>query len=113
MAKKRKPAYFNVLEGMNCCYAREERECSDCPYDKYNDRDFYGMGTAYCMEKLNADAKKLADSLIVFCFCKDCICYKAEPDPRTWEPSDHGHCSTWNCDVVENEFCARGAAKYE
>ena len=56
--KVKKPKYLKILEGMNACYGMSERDCSLCPYDKYNARDFYGMGTTYCMEKLNEDAKK-------------------------------------------------------
>ena len=114
MAKKRKPAYLKILEGMNCCYGGlDERDCSRCPYDKYNDTGMFGEGGAYCMLKLNEDAKKWAESMEMFTNCRECVCYKPEMDSVTWKPSDHGHCSTWNCDVLETEYCSRGAMKDE
>lgn len=110
MARKRKPAYLKILEGMNACYGGlDERDCSRCPYDKYNDSGYFGEGGAGCMLKLNEDAKKWAESMSMFCNCRDCMCYKAEKDPATWKDADHGHCSIWNCDVMETEFCSRGA----
>ena len=113
MAKRKKPAYLKILEGMNACYGTSDRDCSRCPYDKYNDRDYFGMGTSYCMEKLNEDANSFLGngSLQNFCFCKECCCYRPEKDPATWQDANHGHCATWDCDVIENEYCARGAQK--
>ena len=111
--KKRKPAYLKIIQGMQCCYGSEDRNCADCPYDRYNDRDFYGLGTAYCMEKLNEAAKKWADSMEMFCYCGDCMCYRPETDPVTWKSANHGHCSTWDCDVLETEYCSRGGMRDE
>ena len=111
MAKKT-PKYVKILTGMNCCYGGlDARACASCPYDKYNDAGFYGEGGAECMLRLNTDAKKLAESLDMFCFCKDCMCYRPETDPATWKPADHGHCSIWNCDVLETEYCSRGGIR--
>jgi len=54
MARKKTPKYLKILEGMSACYGgTEERDCSRCPYDKYNDTGFYGEGGANCMLKLN------------------------------------------------------------
>lgn len=64
MAKKRAPKYLKILEGMNACYGGlDERDCSRCPYDKYNDTGMFGEGGANCMLKLNEDAKKWAESM--------------------------------------------------
>ena len=116
MAKKRKPAYLKILEGMNCCYGRDERNCSDCPYDKYNERDFYGQGTSYCMEKLNSDAKKWTESMTMFTNCGECVCWSKNIDENgNWDPiglkDTQGRCSVWNTVMMEDEFCSRGAMK--
>ena len=114
MAKK-KPKYLKILEGMNCCYGRDERICSDCPYDKYNDRDFYGQGTSYCMEKLNEAAKKWTESLIMFTNCKDCCMYRdGWTDADTFDymkVGKEGWCGQWNCSMLPDEYCSRGAVK--
>ena len=116
MAKKRKPAYFKVLDGMNCCYGSEERHCGDCPFDRYNDRDFYGQGTALCMEKLNEAAKKWTESLTMFTTCGECICFHRNQDENgewryTDEDTTDGLCSVWQVMMMETEFCSRGAPK--
>ena len=36
--RKRKPKYLKILEGMNACYGgTDARDCSNCPYEKYNE----------------------------------------------------------------------------
>lgn len=115
MARKRKPAYLKILEGMNCCYGSDERNCSDCPYDKYNERDFYGQGTSYCMEKLNSDAKKWTESMTMFTTCGECVCWHPELDAdESWrmrEGQTDGLCSVWKVMMMQDEFCSRGAMK--
>ena len=115
MAKKRKPSYLKILEGMSCCYGSSDRNCAECPYDKYNDRDFYGQGTSYCMEKLNADAKKWTESMEMFCFCKDCINWHKDLDEygewRFGEKFTDGYCSNWQTMTLETEYCSRGGMK--
>ena len=115
MAKKRKPAYLKILQGMNCCYGSDDRNCADCPYDRYNERDFYGQGTSYCMEKLNSDAKKWTETMTMFCNCADCICWHPELDENeTWRfdenPKD-GFCSVWKMMMYSDEYCSRGGIK--
>lgn len=118
MAKKRKPAYFKILDGMNHCYGTSDRDCSDCPYDRYNERDFYGMGTSYCMVKLNEDAKKWTESMTMFCKCEDCVCWKknydedGQYDQARYEDK-YGFCTFWNTVMGFDEFCSRGAEKYD
>lgn len=112
---KRKPKYVKILEGMNACYGTDDRNCGDCPYDKYNDRDFYGMGTSYCMEKLNQDAKKWAESMTFFANCQDCVCWHKELDENgEWrsvvDPED-GFCSVWKVMTSKEEYCSRGGMK--
>lgn len=114
MAKKRKPAYLKILEGMNACYGGE-RDCSRCPYDKYNERDFYDMGTSYCMEKLNEDAKKWVESMSMFTNCENCVCWRKNVDEESnvheeWE-GKFGLCSIWSTTMGYDEFCSRGAMK--
>lgn len=114
MKKKRKPSYFKILDGMNCCYGSDDRNCSECPYDKYNDRDFYGQGTSFCMEKLNADAKKWTESMTMFTTCENCVCWRKNIDenglidlPRFHD--EWGLCTVWNTIMGHDEFCSRGA----
>ena len=109
---KRKPKYVKILEGMNACYGYEDRRCEACPYDHYNEKDFYGMGTAYCMEKLNADAMQWAQSLEAFSFCADCVCWKKNRDGdgflhKDWN-GEKGTCGVWNTDTWKNDYCSRG-----
>ena len=109
---KRKPAYYKILQGMQCCYASEDRRCADCPYDHYNERDFYGMGTAYCMEKLNEAAMKWAQSLEAFSFCGDCVCWRKNRDEdgfvhEDWD-GEKGFCSVWNTMMFKEDYCSRG-----
>ena len=112
--KKRKPKYIRILEGMNCCYGgSDERKCSDCPYDKYNDRDFFGQGTSYCMERLNKDAKDWTENMTMFTNCGDCCCWHKDWDEEgkyhaEWEEKQ-GCCSVWNTVMHKDEFCSRGA----
>lgn len=113
---KRKPKYIKILEGMNACYGSEERSCTDCPYDHYNERDFYGQGTSYCMVKLNEDAKKWAESMTMFTQCGDCVCFNKNLDEGgNWrfanEKTTDGFCSTWQTMMFETEYCSRGAMK--
>lgn len=113
---KRKPKYLKILDGMNHCYGYAGRDCSACPYDKYNDRDMYGQGTSYCMERLNADARKWLGSLGTFTTCADCICFRKDRDENntfrmTDEKTVDGYCSTWSCMMFETEFCSRGAVR--
>ena len=117
MAKKRKPAYLKILDGMNHCYGTSDRDCSSCPYDKYNSRDFYGISTSYCMEKLNEDAKKWTESMTMFCNCSDCVCWQKNLDESSnyheeWKEK-FGYCSVWNITMGFDEFCSRGAMKDE
>ena len=112
--KKRKPKYIKILEGMNCCYGgSDERKCSDCPYDKYNDRDFFGQGTSYCMEKLNKDAMEWAQGMSVFTNCCDCCMYKdGNTDRYDHDPQKKGKtgwCAQWEMEMLPTEFCSRGA----
>ena len=98
---------------MECCYYGEERECADCPYDKYNDTDFYArLGSAACMEKLNYDIKKFAGSLSSFTTCETCICWRKnydEKDQYHFEYKDErGKCSVWNVETLKEEYCSRG-----
>lgn len=112
MAKKRLPSFCRILDGMNCCYGgTDERQCGICPYSDYNDAGMFGEGGADCMLTLNKDAKKMAEGLSSFTFCKHCICYRADKDPQTWKDADHGHCSNWDCDVLETEYCAWGGVR--
>ena len=115
MAKKRKPAYVKILEGMNCCYGSDDRNCADCPYDKYNERDFYGQGTSFCMEKLNKDAMKWTESMTMFTNCADCVCWRKDIDEDGLYRGDwdgkYGYCSIWNTTMGHDEFCSRGAVK--
>ena len=116
MKKKRKPAYLKMLKGMECCYYGEERECSECPYDKYNDSDFFArLGTAVCMEKLNKDMKDFTENLINFTTCQNCICWRKNFDENGnyhLEYNDErGKCSVWNTEMLKDEFCSRGGLK--
>ena len=116
MAKKRKPAYFKILDGMNRCYGTSDRDCADCPYDKYNDRDFYGQGTSYCMEKLNEDAKKWTESMGCFTTCKYCVCFHKNLDEKAmWrfdgDKLDDGYCSTWKTMMMDDDYCSRGGMR--
>lgn len=114
---KRKPKYLKILTGMNCCYgtAADDRNCADCPYDKYNSRDFYGMGTSYCMEKLNEDTKKWTESMSTFTNCRDCCCFHPNLDEnenyRFVEKPKDGFCSVWRCMMGNDEYCSRGGMK--
>jgi hypothetical protein len=116
---KRKPKYLKILEGMNCCYgcSSDDRNCGNCPYDKYNDRDFYGQGTSFCMEKLNEDAKKWTETMTMFCNCRDCCCWHKELDENeNWRFVDDdkvsdGFCSVWKVMTYHTEYCSRGAMK--
>ena len=115
MAKKT-PKYVKILTGMNCCYGSEDRNCADCPYDKYNERDYYGQGTSYCMVKLNEDAKKWTGSMECFTQCGDCICFNRNLDENgdwrfTNEKTTDGFCSTWRTLMLETEYCSRGGMK--
>lgn len=115
MKKKKKSAYVKILQGMNCCYGSDDRRCSDCPYDRYNERDFYGMGTSYCMEKLNSDAKKWTESMTMFTTCQDCVCWWKDHDENEalrydWE-GKWGRCSQWGVVTGHDEYCSRGAVK--
>ena len=113
---KRKPAYFKIIEGMNACYGSEERDCSKCQYDRYNDRDFYGQGTSYCMEKLNEAAKKWTESMTMFTQCRDCVCWRKNIDEdgnydQVRFRDEWGLCSVWNTTMAHDEFCSRGGAR--
>ena len=115
MAKKSKPKYAKILDGINACYGWDDRRCSECPYDRYNERDFYGQGPAFCMEKLNEDAKKWTETMTMFTNCQDCICYHPELDEQeNWrdvdDPKD-GFCSVWRTMMMAEEYCSRGARK--
>ena len=114
--KKHKPVYLKIIRGMQCCYGSEDRDCADCPYDRYNDRDFYGQGTALCMEKLNEAARKWTESMEMFTYCRDCVCWsKNINEAGEWDPiglkDKQGRCSAWNTVMMEDEFCSRGAAR--
>ena len=113
---KRKPAYLKILQGMNACYGSEDRDCSNCPYDRYNDRDFYGQGSALCMEKLNEAAKKWTESMSMFTHCGDCCCWSKNIDENgNWDPialkDSFGRCSVWNTVMGDDEYCSRGAIR--
>ena len=114
MAKKRKPAFVKILDGMDCCYGSDERKCSDCPYDRYNERDFYGQGTSFCMEKLNTDARKWTESLSTFTTCGQCIYFsKSRDENGEWrfvddDKTNDGFCSLWKTMMMETEYCSRG-----
>ena len=116
MAKKHKqPSYLKILQGMNCCYGSNDRNCADCPFDKYNERDFYGQGTSFCMEKLNEEAKKWTESMTMFTQCADCVCWRKDIDEdglyrEDWE-GKFGYCSIWNTSMGFDEFCSRGAGR--
>ena len=113
--RKKQPKYLKILEGMNHCYGTSDRDCSDCPYDKYNDRDFYGQGTSYCMEKLNSDAKKWTESLTMFTLCGDCCMYKDGNEEEfihvLEKEGKSGWCTQWQTVMCPDEFCSRGAAR--
>ena len=114
MAKKKMPKYVLILEGMNCCYGgTEDRDCGSCPYDKYNDTGYYGDSSGDCMLKLNADAKKWAESMEMFTLCRDCVCWHKDRDEHDlWRFADEktkdGYCSVWRTMMTEMEFCSRG-----
>ena len=116
MARKITPKYLKILEGMNACYGGlEERDCSRCPYDKYNDPGFYGEGGANCMQKLNSDARKWTESMQMFTNCGDCCMWK---DGNTDEYENHpekkgetGWCGIWHTTFGPDEYCSRGAMK--
>lgn len=112
MAKRKQPKYVKILQGMNCCYGSDDRNCADCPYDKYNERDFYGQGTSYCMEKLNSDAMKWTQSMEMFSYCADCCCWHKDKDEDgfvhyDWE-GEKGFCGVWNTIMYKEDFCSRG-----
>jgi len=113
--RKRKPAYLKIIEGMQACYYNEERDCSRCPYDKYNDRDFYQISTAYCMEKLNDDARKWAESMQMFTNCCDCCMWKdGNTDEYIHEAEKEGKsgwCGIWRTTFSPDEYCSRGGMK--
>ncbi len=114
--RKRTPAYLKIIQGMNACYGMEDRDCVNCPYDRYNDRDFYGMGTALCMEKLNEAARKWTESMSMFTNCEDCICWKKNIDENGLYDFDrfkdkYGFCTIWNSVFGHDEFCSRGGAR--
>ena len=116
MAKKKTPKYLKILEGMNCCYGGlDERDCGSCPYDKYNDRGYYGEGGAGCMIKLNADAKKWVESMSMFTNCGNCCMYRdGWTDADTFEygrVGKDGWCGQWNTVMCPDEYCSRGAMK--
>lgn len=116
MARRKKPAYLKIIEGMQACYYNEERDCSRCPYDKYNEREFYQISTAYCMEKLNEDARKWAESMEFFTNCGDCVCFHKDRDENNQfrsssEDIHDGYCSIWNTMMNETEYCSRGGMK--
>ena len=117
MSKRKTPKYLKILEGMNACYGgTEERGCSRCPYDKYNDTGFYGESGANCMLKLNEDAKKWAESMEMFTNCGDCVCFSRNRDENgEWRFTDgketDGYCSVWHTMMEQTEYCSRGAMK--
>ena len=103
---------------MNACYGTGDRECSRCPYDKYNDQDFYGEGGAYCMERLNEDALKWSRSMEMFCNCADCMCWDRNRDENgEWrfvdenEKNPDGYCTVWKTLTLGIEYCSRGGLK--
>ncbi|MBQ6508052.1 MAG: hypothetical protein IJI07_01140 [Flexilinea sp.] len=113
--KKREPKYLKILQGMNCCYGSDDRNCADCPFDLYNERDFYGQGTSLCMEKLNEAAKKWTETMTMFTNCKDCCMYR-----DGWESDEtldfamigkQGWCAQWNTIMCPDEYCSRGAVR--
>ena len=112
MAKKRKPAYVKILEGMSCCYGSDDRRCEDCPYDKYNDRGPYGENSSDCMLKLNEAAKKWFQSMECFTYCRDCVCWHKDKDEGGFVHSDwngeKGACGVWNTIMWKEDFCSRG-----
>lgn len=120
MAKKRKPAFVRILDGMNCCYGgQDERDCGSCPYDKYNDSGFYGEGGAECMLRLNQDAKKWAESMECFTTCLQCIYFsKSRDENGEWrfvddDKTNDGYCSLWKSMMLETEYCSRGGMRDE
>ena len=117
MAKKRKPAFVKILEGMNCCYGGlDERECGNCPYDKYNDANYFGESGAECMLRLNEDAQKWAGSISGFTTCRYCCCYHKMLDENgEWrfdgDEANDGYCSVWNTMMFDEDYCSRGGLK--
>lgn len=117
--RKRKPKYLKILEGMNACYGgTDARDCSNCPYEKYNDPGIYGEGAADCMLQLNKDAKDWTETMTMFTTCEDCICWHPDRDEHNewrWTDDDKeqsdGFCSVWNAMMFRNEYCARGGMK--
>ena len=115
MTKRKEPKYIRILKGMDCCYGGSERNCADCPFDKYNERDFYGQGTSICMEKLNEAAKKWTESMTMFTNCGDCCMYRDgwdDEDTFNFEKvGKHGWCAQWHTVMCPDEFCSRGAVR--
>lgn len=114
---KRKPKYLKILKAMDCCYGgNDERQCGDCPYDRYNDESYYGEGGASCMLKLNEDARKWIETVAFFTTCGDCVCFHRDRDENDeWRDPDEkttdGYCSIWRCMMFATEYCSRGAVK--
>lgn len=114
--KTKKPKYMMILEGMNCCYGGlSERDCSSCPYEKYNDIDFYGEGSGQCMVKLNKDARQWTENMMMFTSCGNCCCWHKDWDENgvyhvDWN-GKQGNCAVWNTTMHADEFCSRGAAR--
>ena len=116
MAKHKIP-YKKIMAGMKECFKPSfEKECSNCPYDKYNDHsdaNMFGDAPNFCCEYLERDAKRLFDELEYFCHCEDCEMWSKCDDQNNyhhdWETERR--CTLWNEMTGGQEFCSRGCRK--
>lgn len=110
---KRKIPYGKIITGLDCCFKETGRECSDCPYDDYNDHDdWYGDAPMFCMEKMRKDVRRWTSELAGFCHCMDCAGWHRNWDGNEIHPEwdgKEGYCSTWETVMGADEFCSRGA----
>lgn len=111
---KRKIPYAKVTDGLEHCFGAFGRNCDDCPYDDYNDKDdMFGDAPAWCHDKLVKDIRRWSQELAGFTHCEDCCCYHPDLDENenyryVKDPKD-GFCSVWRVMMFGSEFCSRGA----
>lgn len=111
---KRKIPYAKIAAGIKECFKGYERDCSECPYDKYNDHtdaNLYGDAPDFCREHLVKDVKRWADELEYYTHCEDCAfwskCGADQLYHSDWEKERR--CTVWEQMTSAEEFCYRGA----